>query len=114
MQRPFAGRRFARPRNASESDSSTTIDRSHQGFEIVGISLDADEAKATAYVEANNLGWPMSWSERGWQDEPPQLYMVNGLPSAWLIDKNGILRHFNVKGEDLRTGIQQLLSEARG
>ena len=83
-----------------------------RGFEIVGINLDDDKVNASAYIEANNLDWPMSWSERGWQDEPAQLYKVNGLPSMWLIDKNGILRYFNVKGDELRKGIQLLLSEA--
>lgn len=83
-----------------------------QGFEIVGISLDEDKEKTMEYIKANGLSWRISCSERGWQDESAKLYMVNSLPSGWLIDRNGVLRHFNLKGEELRAGVQQLLSEA--
>ena len=83
----------------------------NQGFEIVGISLDQDKTKAIAYIGENDLRWPVSWSEGGYLGEPAKTYMVNSLPSMWLVDKNGILRQFNVKGNELRKSIEQLLSE---
>jgi len=82
-----------------------------QGFEIVGVSLDQDKAKALAYIEKNDIQWPVSWLERGYLDEPAKQYMVNSLPSMWLIDRNGVLRHFNVKGDELRDAVAMLLSE---
>jgi thiol-disulfide isomerase/thioredoxin len=81
------------------------------GFEIVGISLDQDKSKAVAYNKENDLRWPMSWSERGYLDGPAKLYMVDSLPSMWLIDRNGILRQLNVGGNELRKNIELLLAE---
>jgi peroxiredoxin len=87
-------------------------DKFHRrGFEIVGISLDSDKNNALAYIEKNDLRWPESWLEHGYLDEPAKQYMVNSLPSMWLIDRNGILRYFNLKGNDLRKGVEMLLSE---
>jgi thiol-disulfide isomerase/thioredoxin len=81
------------------------------GFEIVGISLDQDKSKAVAYIKENDLRWPTSWSERGYLDGPAKLYMVDSLPSMWLIDRNGILRQLNVGGNELRKNIELLLAE---
>ena len=82
-----------------------------QGFEIIGISLDQDKDKALSYVEKNDLRWPVSWLERGYLGEPAKQYMVNSLPSMWLIDRSGVLRQFNLKGVELRKAVAMLLSE---
>jgi hypothetical protein len=36
---------------------------------------------------------------------------VRSIPSGWLIDKNGILRHFGLSGKALETAIAELLEE---
>jgi len=81
-----------------------------KGLEIVGISLDSSIKKAVKYIEQYKLQWKHSCSGKGWNDETVTLYGVNSLPSLWVVDKKGILRSFDVKGEELRSVIETLLS----
>jgi hypothetical protein len=40
-----------------------------------------------------------------------QLYNVNAQPSLWLVDREGILRFFDVRGESLEQAVRGLLLE---
>ena len=80
-----------------------------QGFEIIGISLDVDLEKLTAFVRENDLRWKIVCSGKSLLDETVQLYKVNAQPSLWLIDREGILRYFDVRGESLEQAIRALL-----
>lgn len=82
-----------------------------KGFEILGISLDSSEEKLRSYIKQNNLPWKMTCSGQVWNDPTVIRYGVNSLPSLWLIDKKGILRSFDIKGEELRQTIMTLLEE---
>jgi len=82
-----------------------------KGLEIVGISLDSSIKKAEDFTKQARLQWKHSCSGKEWQDETVGLYGVNSLPSLWVVDRKGILRSFDVKGEELREVIAALLSE---
>jgi peroxiredoxin len=82
-----------------------------KGFEIIGISLDSSEKKLKEYIRENNLAWKFSFSGNVWKDKTVLQYGVNSIPSYWLIDKNGILRSFGLKGEKLHRAIVLLLAE---
>lgn len=82
-----------------------------KGFEMLGISLDSSEEKLRNYIKPNNLQWKMTCSGQVWNDPTVVRYGVNSLPSLWLIDKKGILRSFDIKGEELRQAIITLLAE---
>jgi hypothetical protein len=53
----------------------------------------------------------MSCSGQAWNDPTVVRYGVNSIPSLWLIDKKGFLRSFDLKGEELRKAIIELLAE---
>ena len=82
-----------------------------KGFEIVGISLDKDLEKLESYIDEEGLNWQFSYSGKGWDDETAKMYGVNSIPSTWLVDKKGILRHFGLRGEELRKTVEALLAE---
>lgn len=82
-----------------------------KGFEIVGISLDKDRAALDSYLTEQGMTWIITYSGKMWQDETVALYGVNSIPSTWLIDKQGILRHFDLRGEELKAAIVALLAE---
>jgi thiol-disulfide isomerase/thioredoxin len=81
-----------------------------KGLEIVGISLDSSKNKAEEYIQQFKLKWKHSCSGKVWKDETVNRYSVNSLPSLWVVDRKGILRSFDVKGEELRSVIDALLS----
>jgi peroxiredoxin/uncharacterized protein YutE (UPF0331/DUF86 family) len=82
-----------------------------KGLEIVGISLDSSIKKTVEFTKQARLQWKHSCSGKVWQDETVNLYGVNSLPSLWVVDKRGILRSFDIKGEELREVIAALLSD---
>lgn len=84
---------------------------SPKGFDIIGISLDESLEKLNAYIQEVKLPWNISFSGTGWKDETAQLYGVNSIPSYWLIDKQGKLRHFGLTKDQLKKAIEELLTE---
>jgi peroxiredoxin len=83
----------------------------NQGFEIVGISLDKDREALDKYLAEQGINWLITFSGLEWKDETATLYGVNSIPSTWLIDRQGVLRHFDLRGESLKAAIVALLGE---
>jgi peroxiredoxin len=81
-----------------------------KNLEIVGISLDSSMKKTKEFTKQAQLQWKHSCSGKVWKDETVTRYGVNSLPSLWVVDKKGILRSFDIKGEELRKVIAVLLS----
>jgi peroxiredoxin len=82
-----------------------------KGLEIIAISLDSSLEKTKEFTQQAQLQWKHSCSGKVWKDETVTLYGVNSLPSLWVVDTKGILRSFDIKGEELRQVIAALLSE---
>lgn len=82
-----------------------------QGFEIIGISLDARRSDTEKFVAENGLSWKIGCSGKGFLDETANLFKIEATPSTWLVDKKGILRFYNLKGPTLKEALQQLLAE---
>jgi peroxiredoxin len=82
-----------------------------KGLEIIAISLDSSLEKTKEFTQQAQLQWKHSCSGKVWKDETVTLYGVNYLPSLWVVDTKGILRSFDIKGEELRQVIAALLSE---
>ena len=85
--------------------------RYHDGLEIIGISLDNSHEKLAAYIREESLPWKFSCSGKAWQDPDARNYGVNSIPSIWVIDRKGILRAFDVRGEELENLVAGLILE---
>jgi len=82
-----------------------------KGFEIIGISLDNEKERFQSFIRDNKMEWPQVFDGKYWMSEYAKLYAVNSIPATFLIDKKGIIRFKNVRGEKLREKILQLLDE---
>lgn len=82
-----------------------------KGFEIIGVSLDDEKAKFQGFVSQNKMTWPQIFEGRGWGSGIAQSYAVNAIPATFLIDKKGILRYRNLRGEQLRSAVKALVEE---
>lgn len=82
-----------------------------QGFEIISICMDEDEniERAHLFMSKNSFPWKQVFTKNGYENEAAKLYKVNGLPSTWLIDRNGTLRQVGIKGETLRQEVERLV-----
>lgn len=82
-----------------------------KGLEIIGISLDTDRALLERYLGQADLPWKIACSLKGWGDDTAKLYKISATPSTWLIDRNGIVRYYDLRGTDLRRAVEALIEE---
>jgi peroxiredoxin len=84
----------------------------NNGFEILGISLDTEKDLLSKFINKNKLPWKIACTYKGfYKDESSILYGINATPSSWLVDRKGILRYNEMKGEELKTAIESLIKE---
>jgi thiol-disulfide isomerase/thioredoxin len=83
----------------------------NKGFEIIGISLDTERQVIEKFITEKKIEWKIGFSGKGWEDDTFRMYGVDVIPSYWLVDKNGILRGFNLRRERLREAINRLVIE---
>ena len=79
-----------------------------KGFEIVGISLDEDEAALKRVLKTKKITWPQFFDGRGWDNEIAHRFGISALPTMWLVNKEGMLVEVNPEG-DLAEKIERLL-----
>jgi thiol-disulfide isomerase/thioredoxin len=81
-----------------------------KGFEILGISLDDDEAALKTMVEERGMKWPQFFDKENAGNRYADKYGITGIPTLWLIDKQGKLRYLNAR-HDLKGKIATLMAE---
>ena len=88
-----------------------TYDSLHpEGFEIVGISFDADQESLEKFVAQKEMAWPQYFDGKRWQNKFGQEFGINSIPAMWLVDKKGNLR--DMKGRaGLEEKVEKLLAE---
>ena len=80
-----------------------------KGFGVFGVSLDSDKAKWEKAVADDQLTWPHVSDLKGWKNEAAALYSVNSIPANLLVDKTGKIIGRNLREENLREKIAELL-----
>jgi thiol-disulfide isomerase/thioredoxin len=81
-----------------------------KGFEIVGISLDSDEEALKTMVKEREMPWPQFFDKENENNRYAEKYGITGIPTLWLIDKQGKLRFSNARN-DLEGKIAKLMAE---
>ncbi len=79
-----------------------------QGFEVVGISLDEDPEAVSRFQEKWQLPWPLVVDPEA-IDRLRDEYAVDTIPAMFLIGPAGTIAQVDLRGADLRTGVQRLL-----
>ena len=77
-----------------------------QKFQIIGISLDRSKDPLEAYIEKEELAWTHYWDNTG---KIANLYNVQGIPSTFLIDGEGVIRKTDLHGRMLETAVAELV-----
>jgi thiol-disulfide isomerase/thioredoxin len=81
-----------------------------QGFEILGINLDEDKAQMQRVLTAGNMTWPQCFDAQKWEGPLIKRFGIMSIPTVWLIDKRGVLRDLNARG-NLVERVEKLLEE---
>jgi thiol-disulfide isomerase/thioredoxin len=63
-----------------------------KGFTVYSISLDQNKTQWINAIKKDNLSWPNHVSDlKWWYSEAAKTYGVQGIPTNWLIDGDGII-----------------------
>ena len=81
-----------------------------KGFEIIGISLDKNKDTMLKITREKGMTWPQYFDGKGWNNELSSLFHIHGIPSMWLVNKNGLIATTEAR-RDLDNEVAKLLSE---
>ncbi|QDU42937.1 Thiol-disulfide oxidoreductase ResA [Symmachiella dynata] len=88
----------------------TYADLHDKGFEIIGINRDEDSEQVKAFLKTAGMKWPQILDKIDEFDLDKKFDAVM-LPSTYLVDRNGILVQFDMRGAEIRTQVEQLLKK---
>jgi thiol-disulfide isomerase/thioredoxin len=80
-----------------------------KGFEIVGVSLDKDQAKLTGFLKEHAMTWAQYFDGQGWQNKLAQQYGIEAIPATFLLDQQGNIVAKDLRGEALDRKLGELL-----
>ena len=88
-----------------------------QGFDVIGVSLDTDEAKLRNFLKENDIPWRQVYSGQERQSPLVQQYDVKSIPARWLIDRDGTLiaheaNHKLISCKGREPDLERLVAEA--
>jgi len=139
----FAGKRFAGEGNWSKSDFTGKVvliqfwatwcrpcaqempqlaeyrtEFAERGFEVLGVSLDDDRREGRprmqAFLKAAGLAEaPQIYDGLAWQTSLVKQFAIRAIPANFLVDQQGIIRARNLRGEELRKAIGELLPASK-
>jgi len=84
--------------------------RSH-GFEIIGVSLDDDTLKLSAFTARNKMRWPQFCDAASWKNKLAVKYGVNSVPANYLLDTEGKIIAKNLRGVELKEQVAAALGK---
>lgn len=82
-----------------------------KGFEIIGISLDKDEAKLKAFIADKKMPWRQYFDGKGWQSKLGQQYGIDSIPATFLLDRDGKIIAKDLRGEALSAELEKVLGK---
>ena len=81
-------------------------------FALIGVNSDKDLEVARTAVEKNDLNWRSFWNgSEGTNGPISSRWNIMGWPTLYLIDKKGVIRFRNPRGNKLDEAIDQLIAE---
>ena len=80
-----------------------------KGLEIFVVSLDNKKEACVKAIADDGLVWKHGSDLKGWQSAPAQLYSVSGIPHTVLLDENNKIIAKNLRGDELKQKIAELL-----
>lgn len=83
----------------------------NKGFTVIGVSLDDSADKWKKAVEEDKMPWTQVSDLKGWKNDLSTYYGIQGIPSNYLVNPEGVIIARNLRGEDLESKLQELLGK---
>lgn len=81
------------------------------GLNIIGVSLDKDEAKWKEAIAKDGLNWSHVSNLQFWSDPIAVLYNIKSIPATFILNEKGEIIATNLRGEELRAKIASILNK---
>ncbi len=82
-----------------------------QGFEIVGVNLDAVKAAVAPYLTKNGVKWPQIHEPGGLESPPAKEFGIVSLPTMFFVDGEGKVINRNATVADLKSALAERLAK---
>jgi alkyl hydroperoxide reductase subunit AhpC len=82
-----------------------------KGFEIIGVSLDTDKKAWLKALKADGLTWTHVSDLKGWKSKPVQEFGITGVPTSFIVDKEGKVIAKDLRGEDLEKKLEEVFGK---
>lgn len=80
-----------------------------KGFNIIGVSFDRDKESWLKAIKDDKLNWTQVSDLQFWNNAAGKLYGIQSIPSNVLLDPKGVIIAKNLRGEDLKNKLKELL-----
>jgi peroxiredoxin len=70
-----------------------------ESVQALGICLDNDPVSVPSMLADHQITWPVYCDGRGWTGDLVRSLGINELPELWIVDRNGVLRALDAKGD---------------
>ncbi|WP_159800037.1 TlpA disulfide reductase family protein [Flavobacterium sp. MK4S-17] len=82
-----------------------------KGLNIIGVSLDREADKWKEAIAADKLAWSHVSNLKFWEDPIAKQYGVQSIPATFILDASGKIVAKDLRGEELRAKVQELLAK---
>jgi peroxiredoxin len=81
------------------------------GFEIIGISLDDNQAALKNFLEKKDIPWPQFFDGKHWQNQLAVKYGIVEVPQAFLLDGDGKIIARDLIGPPLEDAVAKAVAK---
>ena len=82
-----------------------------KGLNIIGVSLDEDPVKWKEAIAKDKLIWTQVSNLKGWEDPIAMQYKVESIPATFILDQSGNVVAQDLRGDELKAKIIELLGK---
>lgn len=102
---------WCRPCRAENPNIVNVYNKYHdKGLNIIGVSLDTRAEDWTKAIESDGLAWNHISNLKRFRDPIAELYNINAIPAAFLLDENGVIIAKDLRGPALEQKVAELLN----
>ncbi|MGV9003578.1 redoxin domain-containing protein [Flavobacterium sp.] len=82
-----------------------------KGLNIIGVSLDENLDKWKKAIDDDKITWNQVSNLKGWKDPIAVQYNITQIPATIILDANGTIVAKDLRGEELKAKIKELLAK---
>lgn len=87
---------------------------SDEPFTLLGINSDKSRSALEKVLKDENITWPNIYGGPTHDNPIAKQYNVSGWPTIYILDHEGVIRHKNLRDEQMEEAVVKLIKEIKG